>query len=365
MKRFVPAVMSAGVLAGAAFAGAAQAETSVTLYGIADISIRYLNNGDDDGHSRIGMNNGAISGSRWGLRGVEDLGGGNKAFFRLENGFNVQNGQRSDSNRLFSRQAYVGLDGGSVGAVSLGRQDTPLFTLLADTYDPLTVGNYDQNSWLPVAMSRARSDNSVRYRNDKLLGGLDVILQYSFNSDSVSGEDFSNRKLGQQYGGTLSYTAGPFQIGGGYQLSRSSSDSDLDQRVWNINVAYKIDAVKLFAGYLNGRDETGWVNAVMGNADGGAGLEREDDGFFLGATWQATGAWSITGAAYYDRSKNVVEEGDKGRRWALVGVAEYALSKRTQLYGTVDYNKVSDAARSEIPGGSSQVGAAVGMRHIF
>ncbi len=140
MKRFVPALVLAGV-----FAGTAHAETSVTLYGIADISIRYLNHGEN-GNSRIGMNNGAISGSRWGLRGTEDLGGGNSAFFRLENGFNVQNGQRSDSNRLFSRQAYVGLDGGSAGAISFGRQDTALFTLLADTFDPLTVGNYDQNS---------------------------------------------------------------------------------------------------------------------------------------------------------------------------------------------------------------------------
>ena len=122
--------------------------------------------------------------------------------------------------------------------------------------------------------------------------------------------------------------------------------------------------VKLFAGYLNGRDETGWVNAVMGNTDGGAGLQRKDSGYFLGATY-SPGVWSFTAAGYYDRSKNVVEEGDKGRRWAVVGVAEYALSKRTQLYGTVDFNKVSDAASSEIPGGSTQLGAAVGMRHIF
>lgn len=359
MKRFVPALVLAGV-----FAGTAHAETSVTLYGIADISVRYLNHGDSDGHSRIGMNNGAISGSRWGLRGTEDLGGGNSAFFRLENGFNLQNGQRSDPNRLFSRQAYVGLDGGDVGAISFGRQDTALFTLLADTFDPLTVGNYDQNSWLPVAMSRARSDNSIRYRNSKL-GGLDVVLQYSFNSDVTSGESFSNRRLGQQYGGTLAYTAGPFQVGGGYQLSRSSANSDFDQRVWNINASLKvIEEVKLFAGYLNGRDETGWVNAVMGNTDGGAGLRRKDSGYFLGATW-TPGVWAFTAAGYYDRSKNVVEEGDKGRRWAVVGVAEYALSKRTQLYTTVDFNKVSDAASSEIPGGSTQLGAAVGMRHIF
>src|SRR5690606_30312354 len=91
MKRLVPAVMAGACM----FAGAAHAQTqnaSVTLYGIADISIRYLSTGDDQGHSRVGLSNGAISNSRWGLRGVEDLGNGNKAFFRLESGFNVQNG---------------------------------------------------------------------------------------------------------------------------------------------------------------------------------------------------------------------------------------------------------------------------------
>ncbi|MNX64209.1 hypothetical protein D3C86_952290 [compost metagenome] len=61
----------------------------------------------------------------------------------------------------------------------------------------------------------------------------------------------------------------------------------------------------------------------------------------------------------------MVEEGDKGKRYALVAVAEYSLSKRSQLYGTVDWNKVSDAASGEIAGKSSQVGAAVGFRHIF
>lgn len=358
MKRFVPAVLAGACM----FAGAAHGQTqnaSVTLYGIADISIRYLSTGDEQGHSHVGLSNGAISNSRWGLRGVEDLGNGNKAFFRLENGFNVQNGTRSDPDSFFNRHAYVGLDGGDIGAISLGRQDTPLFTILADSFDPLTVGNYDQNSWLPVAMSRARSSNSMRYRNDKL-GGFDVILSYAF-SDS-----FEDHKLGEQYGGTLSYTTGPFAVSAGYLLTHSASNSDYEQRVWNLNATYKIDVVKLFAGYFNGRDETGFVNAVMGR--GGLpdnGLQRKDDGYFLGATWQATGSWSFTGAAYYDRSKNLVTEGDKGRRYALVGVAEYALSKRTQLYGTVDYNKVSKAAEGEIQGKNSQVGVAVGMRHIF
>src|SRR3546814_15209121 len=81
-------------------------------------------------------------------------------------------------------------------------------------------------------------------------------------------------------------------------------------------------------------DLTGFVNAVMGGTPM-PGLDRKDDGYFAGVTWQATPRWAITGAAYYDRSKNVVESGDKGQRYALVAVAEYALSKRSPVYATV------------------------------
>ncbi|MFP3615972.1 porin, partial [Paraburkholderia sp. SIMBA_050] len=90
-------------------------------------------------------------GSRWGLKGAEDLGGGLKAVFNLESGVNLQNGAFADSGRLFNRAAYVGLQS-PYGTVTLGRQKTPLFDLLADTYDPLTVGNYLENAWLPVAL---------------------------------------------------------------------------------------------------------------------------------------------------------------------------------------------------------------------
>ncbi len=355
MKRYAIA------LAGLCLAPTLHAESSVTLYGIADVSLRYLSTSSGATGvkgSRISMENGAISNSRWGLRGVEDLGNGMSAFFRLESGFNMQNGQESDQGRLFNRHAYVGLDGGDIGAISLGRQDTPLFTILADSYDPLTVGNYAENSWLPVAMSRARSSDSVRYRNNKL-GGFDVILSYAF------GSDFKDHNLGKQFGGTLAYTDGPFSIGGGYLKSYSDTNADYHQRVWNLNASYQFDSVKVFAGYFNGRDRTGWVNAVMGSAVNPQGLERKDNGYFAGATWKATGQWSLTGAAYFDSAKNVQKDGDKGKRLALVGVAEYALSKRTQVYGTVDYNKVYDASSVEIAGRSSQVGAGMGIRHIF
>ncbi|VFR70464.1 outer membrane porin protein precursor [plant metagenome] len=340
-------------------AGAASAETSVTLYGIADVSIRYVNTSDGatgaDG-SRVGLANGAISNSRWGLRGSEDLGGGNRAFFRLEQGFNIQDGRASDSGRTFNRLAYLGLDGRELGILTLGRQNTVIQDLMADHFDPLTVGNYNENSWLPAAMGRVRNDNTLRYANT--LGGLAMVASWA------NGDNWDDRKAGEQMGASLRYTVGQLGLGVAYQHTRAGTDSSSRQRVWNLSASYQFDSAKVFAGYFNGRDETGWVNAVMGGTTT-ADLERKDNGYFAGVTWQAGGSWTLTGAAYYDRSKNIVVDGDKGRRYALVGVAEYALSKRTQVYGTVDYNKVSDAAGGEISGRSSVVGAALGMRHIF
>ncbi len=356
MKRITLSLALAGL--GMA-AGTASAETSVTLYGIADVSIRYLSTSSgaigEDG-SRVSMENGAISNSRWGLRGSEDLGGGNRAFFRLENGINLQNGRGSDTSKAFSRLAYVGLDGGQIGTLTLGLQNTPMFDLLADYFDPLTVGNYDQNAWLPAAMSRVRTNNMTKYANT--FGDLSMVLSWA------NGEDWDDHKAGQQYGASLRYTIGQLGLGAAYQQTYAGTDSDLRQRVWNLNASYQFDGAKLFVGYYNGRDETGWVNGVMGGTTT-ANLDRKDNGYFAGVTWQATPRWAITGAAYFDQSKNVEEEGDKGKRYALVAVAEYSLSKRSQLYGTVDWNKVSDAASGEIAGKSNQVGAAVGFRHIF
>ena len=137
-----------------------------------------------------------------------------------------------------------------------------------------------------------------------------------------------------------------------------------------------LGAAKLFGGYYRINDRTGTTSAYFGAANspagsngGIAGALRNDNGYFLGASYQATPAWSLTAAGYYDKSRNVTVAtlgnlGD-GTRYALIGVAEYALSKRTQVYGTIDYNKARDAATSELAGNSSVTGVGVGIRHIF
>ena len=102
------------------FATAAHAQSSVTLYGMIDAgsSIRTTSAGTATGQATSG----SVNGSRWGLRGTEDLGGGLKAIFMLENGFNVMNGRLGQGGDEFGRQAFVGLSTSQFGTVTLGRQ---------------------------------------------------------------------------------------------------------------------------------------------------------------------------------------------------------------------------------------------------
>src|SRR5260370_36937450 len=89
------------------FAGVAHAQSSVTLYGIVDAGFVYNNN--SGGHKLYETRAGNLQGDRWGLRGTEDLGGGLKALFVLENGFNAFNGTLGQKGDEYGRQAYVGL----------------------------------------------------------------------------------------------------------------------------------------------------------------------------------------------------------------------------------------------------------------
>ena len=128
MKKTLIAAALTGV-----FATAAHAQSSVTLYGLIDAGITYTNN--QGGHSSWSETSGSVNGSRWGLRGNEDLGGGLKAIFVLENGFGINNGTLKQNGREFGRQAFVGLGHTQFGSVTLGRQ----YDSVVDFIGPLSL----------------------------------------------------------------------------------------------------------------------------------------------------------------------------------------------------------------------------------
>src|SRR3984885_6997732 len=115
MKKSLLAVALSGV-----FALSAHAQSSVTLYGVIDTGIVYSNN--QGGHSNWQEASAATENTVYGLKGSEDLGGGLHAIFKLENGFNLNNGSLYNANDAFGEQAYVGLQSDRYGTVTLGRQ---------------------------------------------------------------------------------------------------------------------------------------------------------------------------------------------------------------------------------------------------
>ncbi|SOY41465.1 porin [Cupriavidus taiwanensis] len=353
--------------AGSLLAGSAFAQTSVTLYGIVDQSIRFQTNANANNDNSWELTNGAVTNSRWGIKGSEALGNNLKAIFQLENGFDPDTGRANQNGRLFGRQAYVGLSG-DFGTIKLGRQYTEGFNFFGD-YDPLTIGNYTNNAW-PFFLTNFRNDNVVSYGGK--FGGLDVGASYGF------GEQPGSMSQNQYWGARAAYTFGPFGIGGVYQEVRNTTGEK--QQMWGAAGKYSIGPAKVFVGYIGGKDRTGSVDASLnfdtstgattmnpipagGNA---AANPRKDTIGYIGVTYQATPALALTGVFYGDYVENVNGVNDNnGRRYTGVLLAEYSLSKRTQVYGTVDFNKVSGGTITEMPGRNNQTGAAIGIRHIF
>ncbi|MGR9577778.1 porin [Pandoraea sputorum] len=364
MKSAIPATLAIlSAACGLAFSttAAAQSTGNVTLYGIVDQSVRYQTNSNANNDALWQVANGAVTNSRFGFKGTEDLGGGMKAIFQLESGINPQNGTLANGPRLFDRYAFVGLQN-QYGTIKIGRQATEAFNVYGD-FDPLTIGNYANNSWM-YNITRGRVDNAVSYAGT--FGGLSVGATYGF------GNTAGTMAASNYWGARAAYAMGPFQVAGVYQQARDAAKRV--QQMWGLGGIYSVSIAKVFVGYMGGRDRSGWLDGTLndpahtvttGNLNDNP---RKDTTLYLGTTIQAMPNLAITGAAYFDDIKNInAQAGDagSGRRYTYVLLAEYALSKRTQLYGTVDYNKVSGAARVELPGNSTQVGVGTGIRHIF
>ncbi|MGP8431791.1 porin [Paraburkholderia fungorum] len=357
MKRF--GVLSIPVVMGVAISGNALAQSSVTLYGIVDQSIRYTTNADADNKASVQMTNGAITNSRWGLKGSEDLGGGLKAIFRLESGFEPETGQLDSKNTLFNRYAYVGLQG-NFGTVEMGRQTTEGFNLFGDL-DPLTVGNYMANYW-PYFLTQGYVSNTVSY--SKTIAGLNVGASYGFGGQAGSLSENS------YWGVRGEYTTGALTLGGVYQQTRDMQSHA--QQMWGAAGRYVIGPASLFLGYVGGMDAIGEIDQYLNDSSRkvayGSFVDnpRKDTIGYTGLTYQVNPAITVTSAFYWDTIRNVNGiGGNSGKRYTGVVEAEYALSKATQVYGTVDYNKVSGGTVTELPGSSNQTGVAVGLRHIF
>lgn len=294
MKKTVLALAVLG-----AFAGAASAQSSsVTLYGRAEVFIAAEQTGDLNGSSGAGetiyrLRDGATGagkgGSRWGLRGVEDLGGGLSAFFVLESGFDLDTGASRQGNRLFGRGAWVGLRSASLGSVQIGRQDT-FSRLVMSQIDPANNGQIKVNDNIGVSGAgnpfgsaatagaprtiqiwdefRSWDDDMVRYDAPKL-GGLQLSAMVG------AGEGPTRAR----YQGIMAiYTGGPF----GASLSYEAYDGfdETYNKTVTFGGNYNLGFAKVFAGLQRTTDAGTRTEIYTSSATTGAFNDRS--GYLVG-----------------------------------------------------------------------------------
>jgi predicted porin len=345
--------------------GAAQAQGSVTLYGVADAGIEFLTHADTSNHSLARMTSGNLSGSRWGMRGTEDLGGGLQALFVLESGFDIDAGTSAQGGRLFGRQAFTGLSS-QYGRVTLGHQNNILYDILIN-YDAMAVSPR-YSIFMMDAMTAGRYDNTAKYTGK--FGGLTVTGLYSFArgtslgggaiAGEVPGDAGSDRAMsaGVEYNtGNVGMTVIYDEQQGTRGLAGQSS-AQRDRRL-AVAATYTWTQAKVFAGYR-------WLNGDIGAT--AAVPARRADLFWIGASYQLTSALTMSGSGYLlnDRHGN-------GDAWSAALLLDYAFSKRTDVYAQVAYINNDDGSRIGLNGpsttigsaGTNQFGAVAGIRHKF
>jgi predicted porin len=208
------------------------AQSSVTMYGIVDTGLGYLSNSSSlgstsGGHSKVYMNQGVWSGSQFGLNGIEDLGGGTKAIFKLEAGFNSATGAEQFANTLFGRQAYVGLSNDQYGTLTAGRQYTSYFQMLLKYSGPnwLSGGFGAHPGDIDGIDKSFRINNSFVYTSPTF-AGLKVSGSYALGG--VPGDTGS----GQTWSVASQYTAGPIGLAAGFMRVNNSA---LNGGAWGAN----------------------------------------------------------------------------------------------------------------------------------
>lgn len=318
-------------------AGAVHAQSNVTLYGIIDNGLTYSSN--QGGHSAWQMQSGISQGSRWGMMGTEDLGGGMAAIFRLENGFNVDTGALGQGSRMFGRAAYVGLASKQYGTLTLGRQNE----FMGDY-----VGAYGGNGNWGILIPHAgdldntgidfRVNNAVRYVSP-VIAGFTFAGLYSFGN--VAGAMGTNAV--ESFG--IKYGNGPLSVAAAYTAIDHPATA-VSEGVWtsanpidgNYGIAAKhYRSTGISAQYVFGQAKVAavYTNTRFSSLDPTLGARISGSVTFnigeLLAAYNVTPALQL-GAAYSYTQGSVSQTGATPKYHILGGIADYFLSKRTDVY---------------------------------
>lgn len=344
MKKIVSFAL-AGAALSAMGCSNAFAQSSVTLYGLLDLSMDATHSGNQTTYRML---SGAQTGSRFGIRGTEDLGGGNHVNFVLEDGFNLASGQASDSTAAFNRQAWLGMSG-HWGEVRLGRQNSPLYVPLEGKFDASGVSTIASglNSFATLSV---RASNGIFYQTPSIGGVTAQVLLGLRDSTTTPHSGINNYHL------TLSYVQGPIDAGAGYQ-----------------SVATATNAVTLRAAFIGGSYNFGHIKAYLGFHNA-----RESDGSIDKNVYTASAAYAFTSATSVALVYSVLNDRTaKAQDADHVGVMfQHWLSRQTWVYASaaVLVNKgqssyaLTASTTTGVPvayAGADATGIELGMQHRF
>lgn len=388
-------LLAAALIAG--YAGTASAQNSVTLYGVVDIGLAYQNSSGGvavdatkgesaSSKNQFGLASGTQSGSRWGLKGVEDLGDGLSANFVYESGVDVTNG---GGNNGFTRQATLGLVSKSWGSIDLGRKYAPSTTQLSGI-DPFGTGFGIASMTTVIGVNNYRLSNMAAYTTP-VISGFSASVGYSFDTglsgssyNTVPGTIVPGAATASQFGQAnksravslgLRYANGPALLAATFDNIQANSRSTANYtnpgayKAWVLGGTYNLNVVKVHAavsmaydGLLN---STNTVRSVATGGDTNTGNALQ---FIPGAR---TTSWMVgltapvgTGSAFLSVQQRIAggsldSLNTSNEFGAQVGYT-YPFSKRTNLYAAYGY--LNNAA---LVTGAHTSQLFLGMRHLF
>ena len=374
----------------AAMVGSAAAAANVEIYGVVDLGLGYTNLDDRTGTTEtFEMINGYNSGSRFGLKGTEDLGNGYAVSFVLENGFASDSGELGQDGRMFGREAllklhspYGTLSFGRAGTIMSGAGSLDVFGGIADTLP----GGWDgQFNVLNYQGNARRYDNMVTYQTPTA-AGFTGYAQYSFANDTVKGGDndaVDNMRDTNRYVAlALTYVNGPVKAIVAYDtvmfkhygptVTKPAGDSLNvgDNRNITVGGSYDFGFMKV-SGYVQ---KTEGVRSAYGfgmwNYDpSGATVNKNNDAdgynYHLGAQFPF-GNNRVYVAGYYGKlDGNVPSVNGEIENMNFLLAHEYDLSKRTMLYSGLAYHQVKAYTTSGTMDDKKATQFVAGMRHIF
>ena len=364
--------MKKSLVAMAVMAVAGVASAQVTLYGRIDASVG-SNKVESAGalaalaaEPGLNMNASANQGSRWGMTGSEDLGGGLKANFQLEGGINSDAGSAGQGGLLFGRTAKVGVSGG-FGNLEMGRivaiKDNTTWAVTGGYANYAAWGNSTDNAGLGnpngTIAAPVRRNNAIQYTSPNM-SGLSAQIMYQPGENGVGGA--APVGASSYTGLGLAYAAGPMSANLSYESSKATPGAGVasaapaataaghaaavDLTETAVSATYDFKVVKLAASYIRG--------AKAGAAGG------DDTGYALGLS-APVGAVTVN-AEYARVSTTLASGADGGKSSAINLRAIYPLSKRTNVYGLYTSGESNGAVAADT---QKRTQYAAGLIHAF